>query len=80
MRVFAVALGLQQVFVAIWAPPLTLVASYGSAFVIGVTAIGSTWVTLLQRLNYDAVIRGVWCHIYAVFGIAVAILTELLVL
>jgi hypothetical protein len=39
--------------------------AYGSTLVIAITAIASTWVCLLQGLKNKAMIRGVWCHIYA---------------
>ena len=71
MTAISVALVLQYVFAAVWTPPLTFVATYGTALAAAITAIGSTWVYLLQRLNNAAIIRGVWCHVYAVFGIAV---------
>ena len=58
-------IALQFIFASVWAPPTTFVQAYSSTLAIVITAIASTWVCLLQGLKNKAMIRGVWCHIYA---------------
>jgi hypothetical protein len=61
----AATIALQIIFVSVWAPPATFIGAYSSTLAIVITAIASTWVCLLQGLKNKAMIRGVWCHIYA---------------
>ena len=61
----AATIALQIIFASVWAPPATFIAAYSSTLAIVITAIASTWVCLLQGLKNKAMIRGVWCHIYA---------------
>ncbi len=61
----AATIALQFLFVSVWAQPATFVEAYSSTLAIVITAIASTWVCLLQGLKNKAMIRGVWCHIYA---------------
>jgi hypothetical protein len=61
----AATIALQFIIASVWAPPATFVAAYSSAIAIVITAIASTWLCLLQGLKNKAMIRGVWCHIYA---------------
>lgn len=62
-------IALQYLFITVWTPPESFIVAYGSALAIAITAVASTWVCLLQGLNNKSMIRGVWCHIYAVAGI-----------
>ncbi len=61
----AATIALQIIFASVWAPPVTFIEAYSSTLAIVITAIVSTWVCLLQGLKNKAMIRGVWCHIYA---------------
>jgi len=61
----AATIALQFLFASVWAPPASFVEAYSSTLAIVITAIASTWVCLLQGLKNKAMIRGVWCHIYA---------------
>lgn len=61
----AATIALQIIFASVWAPPATFIEAYSSTLAIVITAIVSTWVCLLQGLKNKAMIRGVWCHIYA---------------
>ena len=67
--VFAAA-GLQVLITLVWTPPSSFLLAYGSALVIVITAIASTWVCLLQSLKNEAMIRGVWYHIYTFAAVA----------
>lgn len=69
------AIGLQFVFASVWTPPDSFLIAYGSALAIAITAVAATWVCLLQGLKNEAMIRGVWCHIYAFTGIGAIGLT-----
>ena len=69
------AAGLQVLIAYIWTPPPSFLIAYGSALAIVITAVASTWVFLLQTLTNEAMIRGVWCHIYTIVAIAVVSLT-----
>ena len=66
----AATIGLQLIFASVWATPATFVEAYSSTLAIVIIAIASTWVCLLQGLKNKAMIRGVWCHIYAFTAIA----------
>ena len=63
-------IALHFIFASVWAPPASFVEAYSSTLAIVITAIASTWVCLLQGLKNKALIRGVWCHIYAFTAIA----------
>ncbi len=69
MVVFTAA-SLQFVWSSIWTAPQTLLVAFGSALAICIAAIASSWVCLLMALRNKAVIRGVWCQIYAFVGVA----------
>jgi hypothetical protein len=58
-------IALQYLFISVWTPPESFLVAYGSTLAIAITAVASTWVCLLQGLKNKAMIRGVWCHIYA---------------
>lgn len=79
IAVFAAA-GLQVFIVHIWSPPPSLLVTFGSAFAVITFAIASSWVYLLQTLKNEAMIRGVWCHIYTVVAVAVVSLILSLVM
>ena len=64
------AASLQVLVAHVWSPPPSFVVAFGSAFAVVTIAIASSWVYLLQTLKNEAMIRGVWCHIYAVVAIA----------
>jgi hypothetical protein len=68
---FTAAAGLRLLFTVLWVTPPSLVVAYGSSLAIVTTAIASTWVGLLQSLKNEAMIRGVWFHVYTVIAIAV---------
>ena len=65
-----VAAGLQLLISYVWNSQAGFLVAYGSALAIAVTAIASTWVCLLQSLKNEAMIRGVWCHIYTFVALA----------
>ncbi len=74
-----VAASLQVLITYVWSSPAGFLVAYGSALAIAVTAIASTWVCLLQSLKNEAMIRGVWCHIYSFVAIAaVSLIVSLL--
>lgn len=62
--------GLQILFSVLWTRPSSFLLTYGSMIAIVSIAIASTWVCLLQSLRNEAMIRGVWCHIYTLVAIA----------
>lgn len=59
------AIALQYLLITVWTPTESFLVAYGSALAIVITAVASTWACLLQGLQNKAMIRGVWCHIYA---------------
>jgi hypothetical protein len=73
------AAALQVLIVHVLTPPPSFLVAYGSSVAIVIAAIASTWVWLLQSLKNEAMIRGVWCHIYSFVAIAaVSIVLSLL--
>jgi hypothetical protein len=75
----AAAAALQVLLVNVLTPPSSFLVTYGSSVAIVIVAIASTWVWLLQSLKNEAMIRGVWCHIYSFVAIAaVSIVLSLL--
>ena len=64
------AASLQMLIAHVWTPPPSFLVAFGSAFAVVTVAIASSWVYLLQTLKNEAMIQGVWCHIYAVIAIA----------
>jgi hypothetical protein len=73
------AASLQFVLSSIWTAPQSLLVAFGSALAICIAAIASSWVCLLKGLRNKAMVRGVWCQIYAFVGIAcVGLLVALL--
>ncbi len=68
--------GLQFILDSIWVSPESFVAIYSSSFASAIVAVALTWSCLLRGLKNDAVIRGVWGHIYltallSIIGLAV---------
>ena len=74
------AAGLQILIAHVIAPPSGFLVAYGSSVAIVITAITATWVWLLQSLKNEAMIRGVWCHIYTFVAIAAVSIVLSLVL
>jgi hypothetical protein len=64
------AVSLQLIVSSIWTPPQSFLIVYGTAMTISILAISLSWICLLKGLRNRAMIRGVWCHIYAFTGIA----------
>ena len=73
------AAGLQALLASVWSSPPSFLLAYGSTLAIAITAIASTWVCLLQSLKNEAMIRGVWYHIYTFVAVAVVSLVVSLV-
>lgn len=59
-------LGLQFIVNSIWVHPESFITVYGATFVIAIAAVTLTWSCLLRGLTNEAMIRGVWIHIYAI--------------
>ncbi len=73
------AAGLQVLVAHLFTPPPSFLVAYGSSVAIVTVAIALTWVWLLQSLKNEAMIRGVWFHIYTFIAIAaVSIVLSLL--
>jgi hypothetical protein len=64
------AASLQLIVSSIWTPPQSFLIAYGTAMTISILAISLSWICLLKGLRNRAMIRGVWCQIYAFTGIA----------
>ena len=63
--------GLQLLVTAVWTPPQSILIAYTTPCIVAITALATTWIGLLKVLKNKAIIRGVWCQIYAVVGFAI---------
>lgn len=69
--VLLMAASLQLILNLVWAPPQSLLVAFTTPLVVLTTALAGSWACLLKGLRNRAMIRGVWCQIYAVVGAAI---------
>ena len=63
--------GCLQLFLnLVWSPPQSLLVAFATPLIVSTTALAAAWACLLKGLRNRAMIRGVWCQIYAVVGAA----------
>jgi len=65
------AASLQFITASIWTAPQSFFVSYATTFAAVVMAILFSWFCLIKIINNEAMIRGIWCQIYAFVGIAI---------
>ncbi len=70
VTVVLTAVSLQFVLSFVWNQSQSFLVDYGTALTISITAIATSWVCLLKGLRNQAMIRGVWCQVYAIVGLA----------
>jgi len=80
VTVMVTAALLQLFLYAVWTPPQSFLVACAAPLVISITALAASWTCLLKCLRNKAIIRGIWCQIYAVVGAAIVGLLVLLFL
>ncbi len=65
------AVSLQFILSFIWNQPQSFLVAYSTALAVSITAIATSWACLLKGLKNKAMLRGVWCQVYAIVGLAV---------